>query len=245
MQPAPGVCVECGKGVSGQWRITLTTTSWSARAQRHIECWIKSKNVYHTKFYLQWRQRYRMWQKDKAHWVTKQHAWLELEDIKRISKLLFPDLIMPRSQRYEMGIEDIDKMTMKQLERELWSRNVPAQGKKQILQETLRDYMNGERCLEDVCDCQLTQILFQFSGGEYYDCSESSDRLLCYRSQRCEARKKRSELISFGFCRRMEKRHISKDLSTNSSQQEINVISTHVPFVLKQIIFKYYDMIMY
>ena len=222
-------CPECGKSARGRWQITklrpYPPSHW------HIECWLRSKKEQQIKipsdlsgFYLQWNQ---------------QRVFGQLEDMRRITKLLFPDLIMPRSQRYEMGIENIDKMTIEQLQRELWSRDVPAHGKKEDLQQRLRDYMNGERCLADDCGCKI-----------------SADWLIdipsCYLAKRLEARKRRSEYISFGFCRRMERRHIPSDPTEKSSQkvtktlqQEMNIISMHVPWVLKRIIFKYYDMIMY
>ena len=241
MYPSPGKCEECGESVLGQWRISKSgrIKSRYGRTQRHIECWVKSKNVQHisiprnlSRFHLQWGQRYRMTQKDGARLVTKQNAWLELEDMKRITKLLFPNLIMPQSQRYEMGIADINKMTVKQLQRELWSRNVPAHGKKQQLKQTLRDYMNGDKCLTVPCSCQF--------GDEY---SNYTDLQLCYRLQRYKARRKRSEYISFGFCRRMEKRHIPNEVTRDGCQEVAKTL--RIPSVLKQIIFKYYDMIMY
>ena len=182
-----------------------------------------------------------MMQKDGVRFVTKQRNWLHLEGMKRITKLLFPDLIMVESERYEMGIDNIDQMTIEQLQRELWSRNVQAQGKKQDLQQRLRDYMNGDRCISAFCECKI--------GVEY---KWLEDIPPCYRTKRLEARKRRSEYISFGFCRRMEKQHISSDLTATNSrhgvdtlQQGQSIIPTHVPLVLKQLIRHYYDMIMY
>lgn len=244
-------CAECGESVRGQWRIYRRGQMYSERRQHHIECWVKSKNVQQIEiprelmgfhyFHKRWKLRCRMMQDDGVRVLPKQNAWLELEDMERITKLLCPDLIMPQSLRYEMGIENIDTMTVKQLRQQLWSRNVRALGNKRILKQTLQDYMNGERCSSLLCYCQY---------GINFD--TNSDLPPCYRAKRFQARKKRSEYISFGFCRRMEKGNITNDHTTLGSQQGLHtlqqekpVLSKQVPLVLKQLIFKYYDMIMY
>lgn len=243
-------CVECGHSVIGRWHISQihVISHTCARLQkRHIECYAKacdSKKIRRpvvpcsVKDYALLTLRARHMYKD--HPMARQC-------LDEYHRLVFPKLI-DESRRYQFGLKmRIDDMKRSQLKLELRGRGIMERGLVSDLRDQLRRYMNGECCTEN----DGFPPIIRFEGTVPADLSKqwapagtgywTTNRVRypvcvghCSREDRLNTRRKRSECLVFGFCRRIEN-GVNEQMKHRSSHNKRRQLM-NVPVVLKQLI---------